>query len=262
MLTNAQNPLRLPVSFLAFVATLTTAWMASTVDLPFLNPNWFSESPFSPTKRAWSRCKINSSRSFPIVSNKHIGLYDEVTPRGLLPFLSRTNLCFFQSAKNLPSRRQELKASRKISGYAPITSLRISFGTPSIPGAVFALSLPPALFSSSIVKSSSRQTTQELRSCLWNGSTCGNKASHNVLDLIGIIQARGLSSSNQSLGDYFEGETPWVLLDLSDQVFPPLKSAFLYASPQSCFRPFPCLVQQKITLWVSESPPRCEAFST
>ena len=38
-----------------------------------------------------------------------------------------------------------------------------------------ALSLPPALFSSSTVKSSSRRTTQELRSCLWNGSTCGNK---------------------------------------------------------------------------------------
>ena len=61
-------------------------------------------------------------------------LYDETSRRGLLPFLSRTNLCFFQSTKNLPSRRQELKASRRISGYASITSLRISFGTPSIPG--------------------------------------------------------------------------------------------------------------------------------
>ena len=60
-------------------------------------------------------------------------------------------------------------------GMTPITSLRISFGTPLIPGAVFALNLPPALFSSSRVKSSSRWTTQELRSCLWNGSTCGNK---------------------------------------------------------------------------------------
>ena len=47
--------------------------------------------------------------------------------------------------------------------------------TLSIPGAAFALSLPPALFSSSRVKSSSRRTTQELRSCIWNGSTCGNK---------------------------------------------------------------------------------------
>ena len=104
-----------------------------------------------------------------------MGLYDKATPRGLLPFLTRTTLCFFQSAKNLPSRRQELKASKRFSGYAPITSLRILFGTPSIPGAVFALSLPPAVFSSSRVKSSSRRTTQELRSCLWNGSTCGNK---------------------------------------------------------------------------------------
>ena len=151
---------------------------------------------------------IISSRSFPIVSNRHIGLYDEASLRGLLPFLSRTNLCFFQSAKNLPSRRKELKTSRRISGYAPITSLRISFGNPSIPGAVFALSLQPALFSSSRVKSSSRWTTQKLRSCLWNGPTCENKLGNNVLDSIGIVQARGLSSSHQSLGDYFEGETP------------------------------------------------------
>ena len=111
MLINAQNPLRLPVSLLALVAMSTTAWMASTVDLLFLNPSWFSQRPFSPTKRAWSRCRINSSRSFPVVSNRHIGLYDEATPRGLLPFLSRTNLCFFQSTKNLPSRRQELRDS-------------------------------------------------------------------------------------------------------------------------------------------------------
>ena len=52
------------------------------------------------------------------------------------------------------------------------------------------------------------------------------------------------------------------IFDLSDHVSPALKSAFLYASPQIYFRPFPCLVQQKITLWASESLPRCEAFST
>ena len=59
------------------------------------------------------------------------------------------------------------------------------------------------------------------------------QASHDVLDSIGIIQLRGLSSSHQSLSDYFEGETPWILLDFSDQVFPALKSAFLYTLPQS-----------------------------
>ena len=64
---------------------------------------------------------------------------------------------------------------RRISAYAPITSLRMWFGSPSIPAAVFALSPPPALFSSSRVKCFSRRTTQELRFCLWNGSTCGNK---------------------------------------------------------------------------------------
>ena len=106
-----------------------------------------------------------------------------------MPFLSRTNLCFFQSAKNLPSKRQEFKTCRRISGYAPITSWRISFGNPSITGAVFALSLPPALFSSSRVESSSRQTTQELRSCLWNGSTYGNKLRTIYLTRSGLSRA-------------------------------------------------------------------------
>ena len=59
------------------------------------------------------------------------------------------------------------------------------------------------------------------------------QAWRDVLVSIGIIQARDISSSHQSIGDYFEGETPWVLLNLTDQVFPALKSAFLYALPQS-----------------------------
>ena len=46
-----------------------------------------------------------------------------------------------------------------------ITSLTISFGSPSIPGAILALNLPPALFSSSRVKSFSRRTMKELLSC-------------------------------------------------------------------------------------------------
>ena len=63
------------------------------------------------------------------------------------------------------------------------------------------------------------------RLCVWK------QAPHNVLDSIKIIQAQGLSSGHQSLRDYFDGETPWVLLDFTNQVFPALKSAFLYASP-------------------------------
>ena len=50
-------------------------------------------------------------------------------------------------------------------------------------------------------------------------------------DPIRIVQAGGPSSSYQSLGDYFEVETPWVLIDVTDQVLPALDSAFLYASP-------------------------------
>ena len=59
------------------------------------------------------------------------------------------------------------------------------------------------------------------------------QALHDVLGSIGIIQARALPSSHQSLSDYFEGETPWVLLDFRDQDFLALKSDFLYALPQS-----------------------------
>ena len=80
-----------------------------------------------------------------------------------------------KSSKNLRSWRQEFKAYRRISGYTAITSLRISFGTPSIPGAVLALSFPLDLFNSTRVNSFSHRTTQELRSCLWNDTTCGNK---------------------------------------------------------------------------------------
>ena len=256
MLINAQNPLRLPVSLLALVTMSTTAWMASTVDPPFRKSNWFSERPFSRTMWPCSLCRIISFRSFPIVSNRHIGLYDEASPRGLLSFFSRTNLCFFQSTKNLPFRRQELKASRRVSGYAPITSLRISFGTPSIPGAVFALSLPSALFSSSRVKSSSRRATQELWSYLWKGSRCGDKLRTMYLTRSGLSRHGGFFYSPISC--WLLWRTPWVLLDVTDQVFPVLKSAFLYALPQSWFFYFPCLMQQRITLWAGGSPPRCE----
>ena len=56
-----------------------------------------------------------------------------------------------------------------------ITSLRIWFGTTPIPGTAFASSLPPAIFSSSRMKSPSHWITQELKSCLWNDPTYGNK---------------------------------------------------------------------------------------
>ena len=86
------------------------------------------------------------------------------------------------------------------------------------------------------------------------------QAPHNVLDSIEITQAGGLSSRHQSLDNKFKGETSWVLLDLTDQFFPALKSAFLYALPQSWFCYFPCLLQQRITFlsrWISA---RCEAM--
>ena len=193
MLINAQNLLRLPVPL--------RAQIASTVDLPALNPNCFSERPFSPTKRLWSRCRNKSSRSLPIVSNRHIGLQDEASSRGLLPFLSRANLYFFQSSKNLPSRRQELKASRRM-------------------------------------KSSSRRTTQELRSCLWNGSTCGNKLRTKYLTWAGLSRPGVFLLVTNLLVTILEDETPWVFFDFINQVFPALKSASLYSSPQSWFALF------------------------
>ena len=99
------------------------------------------------------------------------------------------DLCFFHSSKNLPSQIQELKAFRKISGYTAIIFLMISFGTLSIPGAVWALSLPPALLSFSKVKSSSHQTMQELRFCLWNDSTCGHKLRTMYLTRSGLSRS-------------------------------------------------------------------------
>ena len=78
------------------------------------------------------------------------------------------------------------------------------------------------------------------------------QTSHDVLDSIGIVQAGGRSSRHQSFGKNFIGETPWVLLDLTE-VFPALKSAFLYALPQSSFCYFPCFMQQRITIWAKNA---------
>ena len=153
--------------------------------------------------------------------------------------------------KNLPSRRQELKASRRISEYAPITSLRISFVTPSIPSAVLALSLPPALFSSSRVKSSSRRTTQKLRFYLWNGSTCGNK-----------LRTMYLTRSGLSRSGVFLLVTNLLVAILKARPHRSFWTSPINASPQSCFCLFPCLVQQSIPLRPSEFSPRCEAFTT
>ena len=68
---------------------------------------------------------------------------------------------------------------------------------------------------------------------VWHFVYPRKQAPHNVLDSIGIIQAWGLSSSHQSLSDYFEDETLCFLLDFPGQVVPALKSAFVYALPQN-----------------------------
>ena len=41
---------------------------------------------------------------------------------------------------------------------------------------------------------------------------------HDVLNSSGFVQAGGCSSTHQSFGNYFEGENPWVLFDLTNQV--------------------------------------------
>ena len=164
-LINAQNPLGLPVSLLALVAMSTTAWMASTVDLPFRKPNWFPERSFSPT----------------------------------------------------------------------------------IPGAVFDLNLPPALFSSSRVKSSSRRTTQELRFCLWNGSTCVNKLRTKYLTrsalsrpgvfllitnlLVTILKARPLGSLSTSLIKSFQRWTRLFLMPCLSADFASIHASRSRGSP-------------------------------
>ena len=145
--------------------------MASTVDLPFLNPNSFT--------------------SFLIVSNRHIGLQDEDSSKGLLPFLSRTKLCFFQSSKKLPSRRQELKASRRISGsrdhlfddlvWNPVDPRRRIRLKPHTRSLYFFKS--EELFAPDHVGSS-------VMSLEW--LYVWKQASHNVFDSIEIVQIWGL----------------------------------------------------------------------
>ena len=159
----------LPVALLAFVVISYAAWMKSTLS----SPNWFSDRLFPPVILLWSLCRINFFISFPIVSNRHVE--DEVLLRSFAPFLRRTNLCFFQFPKNFSSWRQEVKASKRVSGYTIITSLRISFGTPSIPGSLLAFSLLPALLSSSNVKISPHWTVHKLRWSRGNYSTRGNR---------------------------------------------------------------------------------------
>ena len=76
-------------------------------------PNGFSERLFSPIMWLCSRCRIISSKSFPTVSNRHIGPYDEAFSRGLSFFLRRTNLCLFHSSKDYSSRIAEGHSSSR-----------------------------------------------------------------------------------------------------------------------------------------------------
>ena len=56
---------------------------------------------------------------------------------------------------------------------------------------------------------------------------------HNVPDQIRIVEVQSPSSSNQSLVNCFEAETPWILINFTVQILPAPESAFLYASPKS-----------------------------
>ena len=71
-----------------------------------------------------------------------------------------------------------------------LIDILVSFGTPSIPNAVFAFSLPPALFGSWRVKRSPRRTAQEFRSCFWNDTTCGNHLRTMYLTRSGLSRRR------------------------------------------------------------------------
>ena len=73
----------------------------------------------------------------------------------------------FSLFQNFPSWRQKLKTSKRISGSIAITSLKIPFSTISILGAVLALSLPTALFSSS------RWKDLRIGPCRNFGDVCG-----------------------------------------------------------------------------------------
>ena len=74
--------------------------------------------------------------------------------------------------------------------------------------------------------------------------------------------ARALSVIQQGMLRNNPGHVKDNVNDLTDQVFPALKSAFLDALPRSWFCYFPCFAQQRITLWAGKAPPCREAFST
>lgn len=82
--TNAQN-LFFSNLFFPFLARFTTALqlVKSTVDRYLRKPNWYSGRPFYPVKLVSILWRTMSSRSLPIVCNRHIGLYDEALSRGL-----------------------------------------------------------------------------------------------------------------------------------------------------------------------------------
>ena len=59
-----------------------------------------------PTRDPWGAPHVISSLRDHLSPSYITHLFYQASSRGLLPFLRRTNLCFFESAKNLPSRRK------------------------------------------------------------------------------------------------------------------------------------------------------------
>ena len=100
-------------------------------------PNWFSERTFSWTMWPCSLCRIISFRSFPIASNRHIGLYDEASSRGLLPFLSRTNLRPKYWTRTAPRSMGDIF-------FAPISAGQAPRGSLALLGHVRRAPTPPA----------------------------------------------------------------------------------------------------------------------
>jgi len=93
------------------------------------------------------RLSIIFSKSFPVQSIRHSGLYEEGASGGLSPFLMSTSHALFHAEEILPSSRHLLYNLSNVSGWRFTITFSTSLLMLSIPGAILFLSELAALVS-------------------------------------------------------------------------------------------------------------------
>jgi len=101
----------------AQIAASSTLPMASSVDLPFLKPNWSSFRPPDRPSDSFSRRNSILSRSFPAVSSMHKGRKLDALAIGLSGLLRRrTSLACFYLRGSVDCSRHVLYNLRSVPG--------------------------------------------------------------------------------------------------------------------------------------------------